>query len=158
MTMYKQAVRESAVILCAAIFLGLAYTFVTDKGFFGKPKARVEPVSLGPPPSSIDLAEAKSLFENNDAVFVDARHYFDYRRGHIRSAINLPLADFDNRGETIASLPKGRTIIVYCDASECNSSIELAAKLYERGFGGVRIFFGGWEDWISSKLPTETSQ
>jgi rhodanese-related sulfurtransferase len=158
MTEYRQAVRESAVILCAAVFLGLSYTFLTEKGFFGKPKAKVEPVSLGPPPSSISLPEARILFESNSALFIDARHFFDFRRGHIRSAINIPLADFDNRGEMIASLPKDKSLVVYCDAAECNSSIELSAKLYERGFGGVRIFFGGWQDWTANKLPTETSQ
>ena len=157
MTTYRQAVRESALILCAAVFLGLSYTFLTGKGFFSKPKTTVEPVSLGPPPSSISLPEAKTLFENNSALFVDARHFFDFRRGHIRSAINIPLAELDNRSETIATLPKDKTIVVYCDAAECNSSIELAAKLYERGFGGVRIFFGGWQDWISNHLPTETN-
>ena len=157
MTNYRQVVRESAVIFCAAVFLGFSYTFLTERGFFSKPKAKLEPVSLGPPPASISLSEAKLLFESNGALFVDARHFFDFRRGHIKSAINIPLTDFDNRGQMIASLPKDKTIIVYCDAAECNSSIELAAKLYERGFGGVRIFFGGWEDWISNKLPTETS-
>jgi rhodanese-related sulfurtransferase len=158
MTNYRQAVRESAVILCAAVFLGLSYTFLADKGFFSKPKAKVEPVSVGPPPLSISLPEARILFENNSALFVDARHFFDFRRGHIRSAINIPLADFDSRGQMIASLPKDRPIVVYCDAAECNSSIELAARLYERGFGGVRIFFGGWQDWVSSNLPTEASR
>ena len=157
MTYYRHAVRESAVILSAAVFLGLSYTFLTDKGFFSRPKAQLEPASLGPAPSSINLPEAKVLFESNSALFIDARHFFDYRRGHIRSAINIPLADIDNRSETIASLPKDRTIVVYCDAAECNSSIELAAKLYERGFGGVKIFFGGWQDWTSHNLPTETS-
>ena len=158
MTNYRQAIRESAVIVCAAVFLGISYTLTTEKGFFSRSTAKLEPVSLGPPPASISLSEAKLLFESDKALFVDARHFFDYRRGHIRSAVNIPLTDFDNRGEMIASLPKDRIIVVYCDAAECNSSIELAAKLYERGFGGVRIFFGGWQDWTSNNLPTETSQ
>ncbi len=158
MTLYRQAIRESAVILSAAVFLGLSYTFLTDKGFFSKPKAGGGPVALGPAPSSISLGEAQALFNSGSALFIDARHFFDFRRGHIRSAVNLPLAEFDNRSGTIASFPKDKTIVVYCDAAECNSSIELAAKLYEKGFGGVRIFFGGWQEWSSRNLPTETSQ
>ncbi len=156
--MYREAARQSFVILCAAFLLGMSCTFLTGKGFFGKSVQDVKHTASGAPPSSINLSEAKILFEKNGAVFVDARHYFDFRRGHIKAAINLPLADFDNREQTIASLPQDKAIIVYCDAAECNSSIELAAKLYEHGIGGVRIFFGGWQDWSGNHLPTETSQ
>ena len=156
--MYRQAARQSLIIVCSAVFLGFSYTYLTGKGFFGKAKEAPVTGVVGPPPSSIDFSEAKMLFEKNNAVFVDARHYFDFRRGHIKAALNLPLADFENRAQTIDALPKDKVIVVYCDAAECNSSIELAAKLYEHGLGGVRIFFGGWQDWTANKLPTETSQ
>ena len=157
---YKQATRESGFIICAALFLGFSYTFVTGKGFFGSFKAAtvVHSGATGLAPSPINLAEAKMLFDTDGALFVDARHYFDFRRGHIKSAVNIPLSEFDSRQKTIAGLPRGKVLVVYCDESECNSSVELAAKLYEDGIGGVRIFFGGWQDWMNNKLPTESSQ
>ncbi len=156
--MYKRAARESGLIICAAVVLGFSYTAFTGKGFFGKKNSadtlRV-PV-MGPAPATISLAEAKSLFDSGQALFVDSRNAFDFRIGHIKSAINIPLNELDSRPEVIASLPKDKTIVVYCDESECNSSIELAAKLYERGVGGVKIFFGGWQEWNSNKYSIET--
>jgi len=156
--MYKHAARESGLILCAAVLLGFTYTFFSGKGFFARsrPIDSTESSTVGPAPTPINLPDAKALFDTDAAVFVDARHYFDFRRGHIKSALNIPLSEFDSRQTSIDSLPRNKTIIVYCDGSECNSSIELAAKLYEIGFGGIRIFFGGWEDWIANKFPTES--
>ncbi len=158
--MYKHAVRESGLIICAAALLGFSYTLFAGKGFFRNPDSMgaIPSAKTGPAPSSITLSEAKLLFDTNVALFVDARRSFDFRRGHIKSAINIPLSEYDSSLQTVAALPRDKVIVVYCDASECDSSIELAAKLYERGFGGVRIFFGGWQDWIASRLPTESSQ
>jgi rhodanese-related sulfurtransferase len=156
----RQATKESVFIICAAILLGFSYTFVSGKGLFAASGLAKGPSdhSAVSPPVSINLAEAKSLFEGDSALFVDARHYFDYRRGHIKSAVSIPLNEFDSMQKRIASLPRDRVIVVYCDGSECNSSIELAAKLSEEGFAGIRIFFGGWEEWVSGNLPTEKSQ
>jgi rhodanese-related sulfurtransferase len=158
--MYKQAARESGLIICAAVLLGFSYTFLSGKGFFGNPKSldAIHSVKTGLAPSPISLPEAKMLFDTNGAFFIDSRHFFDFRRGHIKSAINIPLGEFDSKQETVSALPRDKVIIVYCDASECDSSIELAAKMYEKGLGGVRIFFGGWQDWNANKFPTESSQ
>jgi len=156
---YEEAARETFVILCAAVVLGFSYTAFAGKGFFGKPSSgdTTRVAAKGPGPVPITLAEAKSMFDAGSAVFVDSRHFFDFRRGHIKSAISIPLNEFETKHEAVDSLPKDKAIIVYCDASECNSSIELAAKLYENGFGGIRIFFGGWQEWTTNKFPTETS-
>jgi rhodanese-related sulfurtransferase len=156
--MYKHAARESGLIVCAAIVLGFSYTAFTGKGFFGKGDSvdSLHTSVTGPAPATISLAEAKSLFDSGQALFVDSRHAFDFRMGHIESAINIPLNKLDSESQAIATLPRNKTIVVYCDGSECNSSIELAAKLYERGIGGLKIFFGGWEEWTANKYPTET--
>ena len=158
--MYKRAVRESGLILCTAVLLGFSYTYVTGKGFFGSERASatIGLTKHGPGPSPISLAEARMLFETKGAVFVDSRHPFDFQRGHIPSAINIPLSELESYRTTVAALPRDSVIVVYCDGSECNSSIELAAKLYEAGLGGVRIFFGGWQEWTANHLPTESRQ
>ncbi len=155
---YHHAARESGLILCAAIVLGFSYTAFTGKGFFDRKNSGGTPnvFATGPGPATISLAEAKSFFDTGQAVFVDSRHSFDFRIGHIKSAVNIPLNEFDAQTNVIAALPRDKTIVVYCDGSECNSSIELAAKLYERGFGGIKIFFGGWQEWTANKYPTET--
>ena len=97
------------------------------------------------------------MYQTGSALFVDARHDFDYKLGHIKGALNVPLKEYDGTKSLLASVPKDRLIIAYCDGAECNSSIELSAKLMNDGFKNVRIFFGGWHDWLSARLPTEKS-
>lgn len=149
----RQALREALILLVAAIGLGVAYTWVTHQGFFMKVQ------SVPSPPNSnlemISLVKAKEVFESENALFVDARHEFDFQQGHIRGAVNVSLKDFDIHVAHVNKIPKDRLLIVYCDGAECNSSIELSVKLMESGFTNVKIFFGGWQEWISAKLPIE---
>jgi rhodanese-related sulfurtransferase len=149
------ALREAMLIVLASILLGFAYTFVMKKGFFSPPppiaetKAEVAPVF-------ISYEEAKAMFDANSALFVDARHEFDYKLGHIPKAINVPLKDFELSKSPLANTAKDKVIVTYCDGAECNSSIELAKKLSAAGFTNVKMFFGGWNEWQSHHLQTET--
>ena len=154
----KQALLEAVLICTAAAVLGIAYSAIKGVGILSeKPllQVRVLPDG-GAGPTMISLEEADSLFRSGDAVFVDTRHAFDFRRGHIAGAINVPLNEFLASDGTLTELPQDRVIVTYCDAEDCNSSIEMAGRLYERGFRSVRIFFGGWQEWTRRGLPTET--
>lgn len=103
----------------------------------------------------ISRDEARSFFESGSALFVDARQDFDFSLGHIKGALNVPLKDYDVKKSAINGIPKDRLIIAYCDGAECNSSIELSVKLMKDGYRNVRIFFGGWREWVDANLPTE---
>lgn len=59
----------------------------------------------------IELAEAKSLFDAGDAVFIDTRSEESFVTEHIKGAINIPFAGFEDR---VKEVPKGKTIIAYC--------------------------------------------
>lgn len=156
MTRIALASREGLGILVCSIILGFTYTSVQEKGFFA-PEKRTR-VSLGSvAPEMIELQQALDLFQAGNAVFVDSRHAFDYKLGHILGALNLPLSDYDSSPEAVRSLPRNKTLVTYCDGAECNSSIELATKLKEAGFSDVRVFFGGWNEWQNQKLPTGVS-
>jgi rhodanese-related sulfurtransferase len=148
-----QSLLEAFLLVVAAVVLGVAYTFVTHQGFFFK----TQPVHSAAASNMemITLATAKDLFASNNPLFIDARHEFDYQAGHIRGAVNIPLKLFDTHFTRLDKISKGMLLIVYCDGAECNSSIELAVKLTESGFTNVKVFFGGWQEWNSAKLPTE---
>jgi 3-mercaptopyruvate sulfurtransferase SseA len=88
-------------------------------------------------------------------MFVDARHEFDFKLGHIKGAINVPLKDYDLRKSVLNGTSPDRVIIAYCDGAECNSSIELSVKLMKDGHPTVKIFFGGWKEWEAANLPVE---
>jgi rhodanese-related sulfurtransferase len=149
----RQALLEAFLLIVAAIILGVAYTFVTKQGFFVKTPA--DQSAAASDMEMITLATAKDLFESHNTLFIDARHDFDYKAGHIRGAVNVPLKMFDAHVTLLNKISKDKLLIIYCDGAECNSSIELAVKLMESGFTNVKVFFGGWQEWNSAKLPIE---
>jgi rhodanese-related sulfurtransferase len=153
---FKQALREAGILTLVAGALGLVYTSATEKGMFartGQPKTADR--GTIPAPSMISLDTARTSFESGAAVFVDARHDFDYNLGHIKGALSLPLKDYDQKKGILGGIAKDRLLIVYCDGAECNSSIELSVKLMKTGFSDVKIFFGGWREWVDARLPVE---
>jgi rhodanese-related sulfurtransferase len=149
----RQALIEALLLIVAAIILGVAYSFVTNQGFFAKTQSvhSVTDANI----EMIPLAMAKDFFESNNVLFIDSRHEFDYQAGHIRGAVNVALKMFDTHLTRLNKISKDKLLIVYCDGAECNSSIELAVKLMESGFTNVKVFFGGWQEWSSAKLPIE---
>lgn len=159
MNRFRQSFRDAIVLALCAVVLGFASTAIRSKGIFAT-SAALSPATQGvqsDSPTMIQLPEAKRLFESGEAVFLDARHAFDFARGHIRGAVNIPLNEFDNRPGLLDSLPRNRILITYCDGVECNSSIGLAARLRDAGFSGVRIFFAGWNEWQMHNLPMEAT-
>lgn len=146
-TSIRTALREATLILLASIVFGFGYTIVTKKGLFAPPKPVQSAEASSVTPEFISYEEAARLFEQRAALFLDARHNYDYKLGHIKGAINVPLKDFDLETSPLSRLPKDTLLVTYCDGAECNSSIELAQKLSAAGFTNVRIFFGGWNEW-----------
>lgn len=109
-------------------------------------------------PKALDLAQALELFEQGEAVFVDARMPDEFAAGHIPGAMNLPYDELESHLDVLNYLPDGGLVITYCDGSECELSLELADELTAMGFGQVRVFFGGWEQWFEAGHPTEEGE
>jgi len=123
------------------------------QGFFSEKKPAFSSAAANI--EMISLEKAKELHESQGALFVDARHDFEYKMGHIRGAINIALKEIDTHRIQLEIIPKERILIVYCDGAECNSSIELALKLMELKFTNVKVFFGGWQEWKANNLPID---
>ena len=139
----KLILKESAFLVVFAAAAATAMWLIV-------PHAAAPP--SGRPPSShsssfLTFEEAYQLYSAGNCVFIDARHSFDYDLGHIPGALNLPVSDFEEHLSVVESIPHSSLLITYCDGQSCNSSIELAQKLTERGFSDVRVFFGGWNEW-----------
>ena len=147
----RRALREAAVIVAMATLFGFAYTVVLSKGFFAPPTGKVQT----PAPAVIGYDEARALFDRGGVLFVDARPPFDFGLGHIKGALNLPLKDFETRGQILELFPKDQLLVTYCDGEDCNSSVLLAAKLDSAGYRNVKVFFGGWKEWTARHLPVE---
>ncbi len=150
--MIKRTMKEISILFSCALLLSTAYALVSRQGIFA-PGALTHKNISAKNLEMITLSDAKDLFESGTALFIDSRHEYDYKQGAVRGAVNLPLSDFDARHSILENIPKDKKIVVYCNGEQCNSSIELAAKLAERGFTNVNIFFGGWQEWSSAGLP-----
>ncbi len=154
--MFPAAAREGLILLAISFFVGLAFNGVTGQGIFGTGEAGPASPSGAPLPSSeiISLEQAKALYDTGEALFIDTRHAYDFELGHIAGAVNMPLKGADAAVSALTE-PTGRTLVLYCDGAECNSSLEVGGKLVMKGYTDVRIFFGGWRSWNEMGYPIE---
>jgi len=107
----------------------------------------------------IALDQARHLFEEDAAVFVDARPESQYAQGHIPGALSLPWQEVDRYFmETADLLQVPKTIITYCDGESCELSHELALFLKEMGYETVRVLVNGWTVWQEAGLPREIGE
>ena len=150
---HRTALTEASMIVVAATVLGFAYTGITGKGLFGISPSSSASATLDP--TFLTFEEARDVFLKGEALFVDARHTYDFGSGHIKGAIRVPLQDFNEIHPLLTIIPKDKMLVTYCDGEECNSSRDLALKLRSAGFSNVRVFFGGWKKWLANGQPKE---
>ena len=106
----------------------------------------------------VTTAEMQSLSATNAAVILDARPDIFYRLGHIPAALSLPRDDFEKQYQVLrSSLLNHRTstLVVYCSSSDCHDSQMVADALQKLGYRRVRLYRGGWTDWVGANLPEE---
>ena len=150
-----------AIFLLATLLGLIRFFFIDDPEFTLIKKERVvqQITSYVVPddmtePMSVDLEFAKYHFDNNSAVFIDAREVEDYELGHIKDAINIPFDYYEEYEDTIDELDDLAIYIIYCSGGECSLSLDLADYLFnEKVFEKVLIFEGGWPEWRDAGYP-----
>jgi len=104
----------------------------------------------------IPLSEAKTLYEKNEALFLDARSKELFEEGHIKGAKHLPWYEVDDYFiEIVNDLDRNIRIITYCDGENCDLSHELALFLKQMGFPNTSVLVNGWTVWQEMNLPVE---
>ncbi|PKL90688.1 MAG: hypothetical protein CVV21_11675 [Candidatus Goldiibacteriota bacterium HGW-Goldbacteria-1] len=103
----------------------------------------------------IGLDEAKYLYDNGKAVFIDSRSYGEYEQAHIKGALSIPVGtavqDIEKNKAVLSQ--KGKVLITYCHGVGCHLSDKTAYSLYDAGYKNVVIFFGGWNSWSEANYP-----
>jgi len=99
----------------------------------------------------MSIEDAKKLFANGQAVFIDVRSNEQYTYGHIRGALSIPGSQLIRR---FAEVPPRKTVITYCACSAEQSSGRAAADLIAHGVKNVFALKGGWNDWKNGGHPT----
>jgi rhodanese-related sulfurtransferase len=160
---------KSLVIILIGSAIGLTYNAVSPSGIalIGNWSPKITSDSLVVPygyeedidPPAISLDYAMMKFQSRKIVFLDARLPEDFKAGHIKGAINLPYEESEEYApQVLPKLAKEEEIIAYCDGTECESSLLLARELMELGYGNIKVFFGGWQEWQEAGLPVETGE
>lgn len=153
----RRIVIHALVIVVLAAIIGLIYNALSTSGFplFSRtpsvsPMEQAAAMGIG----TITLKEAKALFDQGEALFIDARPEAAYVERHIVGALSLPYDAFEERYPEVAvQLPVDLQLITYCDGVACEESAELALLLAQLGHINVVIFLGGWPEWKNAGYP-----
>lgn len=156
---------RAIVIVFLSLVIGVVYNSVSKEGITvrGNWSTKTVSDSLIVPysytredPQAISLSQAMAYFQAHSTIFLDARLEPDFKAGHIPRALNLPFEEFERYYPKVEPLlSKAKTIITYCDGTECEASLFLARLLKTKGFRNLKIFFGGWTEWSKAGLPVQ---
>jgi rhodanese-related sulfurtransferase len=113
-----------------------------------------DPTAQAPPPQFISPAEVKKMMDNHDTSFVlvDTQPEEAFAEGHVPSAINFPWVP---QVKPPISLPRNKTLILYCPCQHDEDSIDMYKKLAQFGYLNTKILEGGWYKWVALKYPVE---
>src|SRR5690242_12552050 len=89
--------------------------------------------------------------------FVDVRGPGDFSRGHIPSAVNMPLATALSQENLSRVAGKDDDVVFSCVGKYCPFSAYASAKALIWGFRRVNYFAGGFPAWKEAGYPVETS-
>jgi rhodanese-related sulfurtransferase len=150
-------IRQALVIGALGVLLGAAVNFPLVKRFArGEFRETFFSQADNPGVRLITLQEAEDLWAAAEAVFFDARGAGPYGEGHVPRARNLPATESGQKlPADFMELPQERTLVVYCEGGDCQSSLLLAKRLHDEGFKDIRVMTGGWEEWKKAGLPEE---
>lgn len=90
----------------------------------------------------INIAEAKTLLEENDVRIADIRDAMSFNENHMKDAVNV---NNDNLPEFLQNTPKEVPLIVCCYHG--NSSKQAAQFFADQGYARVFSLDGGFEMW-----------
>ncbi len=99
----------------------------------------------------------KELLERlgrEEVVVVDVRPPEEYRAGHIRGALSVPLPELRNR---LRELPKDVEIVAYCRGPYCVMAPQALQILRKNGFRARRLE-DGFPEWRLARLPVSVGE
>ena len=163
--MLKQIFKEATIIILAAAVVALVVNSFRDQRLpIIGPVDTVTPKNAGDGNDAVAIKEismqrAMEIYQANMALFADARGANEYNRGHIKGAVNLSEAQFDQWiGPFLENTDAGVTIITYCEGYYCPLAKNLAVKLVMAGFENVYYLPDGWGNWNKYRMPVETGE
>lgn len=90
---------------------------------------------------SIDSLDFYELATNQPLAIIDVREVEEFVSGHVPTACNIPLSNFENEAPTLSN---DRRYYIICRSGR--RSLEATAWLQQRGFDAVNVV-GGILEW-----------
>lgn len=106
-------------------------------------------------PGELYPVDAETLMERvkkKKVVVIDVRPEEEYRAGHIRGALGIPMEKLKSR---LAKLPRRKDIVAYCRGPYCMFAVDAVRMLRSRGLRAFRMDLSV-HDWSALGLPLAT--
>ncbi|MCW2242462.1 ArsR/SmtB family transcription factor [Azospirillum canadense] len=100
---------------------------------------------------AISREELSQRLQEGSVTVLDVRPQGEFALGHLPGAVNIPLADLQQR---LADLPADQEVVAYCRGPYCVLSFEAVAALRRLGYR-VRRLEDGYPEWKAAGLPVE---
>jgi rhodanese-related sulfurtransferase len=110
-----------------------------------------------PPWSQEKLAPGEEMLSTvlawrENVLWVDARSTEEYEAEHIPGALLLNLENWDELfPKFLDQWAPDQRVVVYCSASTCELSRDVAERLRKNSVSPVFVLKGGWEAWKTRK-------
>lgn len=109
----------------------------------------------------LNLEQAHDLFNEGEAIFLDARRSDEYEQSHITGAMHLSTESISNGTagpilDELLGFGLDYPLILYCHGGDCDASENTAIRLEQMGFNNIRIMQAGFDDWVSAGYEVET--
>jgi len=154
---FPHALRAGA-LLCIAVTAAAVWNAFLPLGipWLPSPGNRVGiPRAFASSLPEINAAEALTLYQAGEALFVDSRDRKDYDKEHIPGALNLPQREWARLWPALkGKIAKDRLLVLYCYGAHCGLSTRQGKALLEEGYGKLVILDYGWETWTKAGNPT----
>lgn len=163
---FKTAVKQCLLLIIAACILGWTLNFpLFLKSFNGGLLAEIHKKQLddlkakaeqfSPGIRFVDLVTAKKLYDDRQAVFLDARSSAEYLASSIAGSVGISLMSVVKGEVAIERLlnDKEKIIVTFCSGGECDVGVEMAKELLGRGYKNVYVLGEGYPGWEMAGYP-----
>jgi 3-mercaptopyruvate sulfurtransferase SseA len=116
--------------------------------------AMAQEESPAPKFPGVKCEELKKLIDSKapDILIASNDPQESYDEGHIPGAVSFP---WEMTLKLPVTLPRNKTLILYCSCSHEEDSIDMATKLARLGYRNIRVLEGGFLKWSELKYPIE---
>lgn len=106
----------------------------------------------------VTLEHVLALMQSSPVQFVDARAQHEFAASRIPGAVHLSPDMFAmGAPATALALDRSLPIVVYCTGGQCESSLLVAIRLREMGYGQLSVYEDGFEGWTKAGQAVDST-